>query len=135
MTDNELIKIATDAMNYSYSPYSGFKVGAALLTESGNVFTGCNIENSAFSPTLCAERVAFSKAVSDGEKKFSKIAIVGGKDGKIENLCPPCGVCRQFMQEFCNGDFKIILTDKTNPVTVLTLGELLPHSFGTENLR
>ena len=115
MTDNELIKIATDAMNYSYSPYSGFKVGAALLTESGNVFTGCNIENSAFSPTLCAERVAFSKAVSDGEKKFSKIAIVGGKDGKIENLCPPCGVCRQVMREFCDpSEFDVILVRSSN---------------------
>ena len=105
MTDKELVLKAQEAMNNSYSPYSQFKVGAALLTESGKVYAGCNIENVAFGPSICAERVAFFKAISEGEKNFSKIAVVGGKNGIISSATPPCGVCRQVMREFCSDSY------------------------------
>ena len=111
MTSKELINKALEAMNMSYSPYSDFKVGAALLCDDGTVYTGCNIENSAFSPTCCAERVAIFKAISEGNNKFSAIAVVGGKQGRIEGFCSPCGVCRQVMAEFCGKDFTIYLFD------------------------
>lgn len=124
----ELINKAYEAMQYSYSPYSGFCVGAALLTKSGKIYTGCNIENSAFSPTCCAERTAFFKAVSEGEKDFSAMAIVGGKNGEISEYCYPCGVCRQVMAEFCNADFEIILTNGKD-IKAKKLPELLPESF------
>ena len=118
-------------MQKSYSPYSKFRVGAALLTASGKVYTGCNIENAAFSPTVCAERTAFFKAISDGETEFKAIAIVGGKDGETNNECTPCGVCRQVMQEFCSKDFTIITaTDKG--YNRYTLEQLLPNSFNME---
>ena len=129
MTDRiALVKKAYEAMQNSYSPYSGFKVGAALLTKSGKVYTGCNIENAAFSPTNCAERTAFFKAVSEGEKEFTAIAIVGGKNGEITDFCYPCGVCRQVMAEFCNSDFEII-TANPKGIKSYTLKELLPQSF------
>lgn len=115
-------------MKHSYSPYSGFRVGAALLTKSGKIYTGCNIENSAFSPTCCAERTAFFKAVSEGEKDFSAMAIVGGKSGETSEFCYPCGVCRQVMAEFCNADFEIILTNGKD-IKAKKLSELLPESF------
>lgn len=128
MTDKELCMIAKEAMKKSYSPYSKFRVGAALLTASGKVYTGCNIENAAYSPTVCAERTAFFKAISEGETEFKAIAIVGGKDGETNNECNPCGVCRQVMQEFCNNDFTII-TATDSGYNKYTLAELLPNSF------
>lgn len=133
MTDKELLQMAIAARENSYAPYSRFKVGAALLCENGKVYTGANIENAGYTPTVCAERVAFFTAVHQGEKEFSKIAIVGAKDGEPVGFCAPCGVCRQVMAEFCNDDFQIILgtADKT---TVYTLNEILPERFGPNNL-
>lgn len=119
MTDKDLLKIAREQLGFSYSPYSKFKVGAALLAKSGKVYTGCNIENASFSPTVCAERTAFFKAVSEGEREFQSIAIVGG-----DSECLPCGVCRQVMSEFCTADF-VIITEGGR----YTLGELIPNSF------
>lgn len=130
MKTSELIKAALEARRLSYSPYSGFAVGAALLCVDGSVFTGCNIENSAFSPTNCAERTAFFKAVSQGKRGFAKIAVVGGNAEKEpENYCPPCGVCRQVMKEFCSPDFEIIMAKSADDYKVMTLVELLPASF------
>ena len=114
MRAKELIDMAVEAMRSSYSPYSDFKVGAALLCEDGTVYTGCNIENSAFSPTCCAERVAIFKAISEGKNSFSAIAVVGGKQGRIESFCSPCGVCRQVMTEFCQKNFRIYMFDGKN---------------------
>jgi cytidine deaminase len=128
MTSKELINKALEAMNMSYSPYSDFKVGAALLCDDGAVYTGCNIENSAFSPTCCAERVAIFKAISEGNNKFSAIAVVGGKQGRIEGFCSPCGVCRQVMAEFCGKDFTIYMFDGKDK-KAYSLEELLPESF------
>ncbi|MCR4875096.1 MAG: cytidine deaminase [Clostridia bacterium] len=122
----DLIDKAIQAREKAYVPYSKFKVGAALKTKDGKIYLGCNIENASFSMTNCAERTAFFKAISEGERDFSAIAIVGGKD-KIE-FCPPCGACRQVMREFCNKDFKIILFDGEDE-SVYTLGELLPLNF------
>lgn len=131
----QLIQEAITAMQYSYSPYSHFRVGAALLTKSGKIYRGCNIENAAYTPTNCAERTAFFKAVSEGELKFDAICIVGGKDGVLEEYAPPCGVCRQVMMEFCDPEtFKIILATDETHYTVFTLKELLPLGFGPENL-
>ncbi len=129
-----LANAAVRALRQSYCPYSGFKVGAALLSDSGRVYTGCNVENSSFSPSLCAERVAFAKAVSAGETGFQMIAVAGGKDGVIDSICPPCGVCRQVMQEFCGPDFPIILAKprlygKYDEVEIHTLSEMLPFGF------
>ena len=121
-------------MKISYSPYSNFKVGAALLSESGKVYTGCNIENVAFGPSICAERVAFFKAISEGEKNFSKIAVVGGKDGIISSATPPCGVCRQVMREFCNDDFEILIVRENGNYDKVLLKDLLPNSFKPEIL-
>ncbi len=130
MNNSKLVKVALDARKHSYSPYSGFAVGAALLCKDGSVYTGCNIENSAFSPTNCAERTAFFKAVSEGKKDFVKIAVVGGDaDSEPLNYCPPCGVCRQVMKEFCNSDFEIIIAINENDYKTMTLGEILPASF------
>ncbi len=129
MTDKELINLAVEARNNSYSPYSEFKVGAALLSKDGRVFTGCNIENLSFSTTICAERVAFFKAISDGIKEFSEIAVVGGKGDDINSPCYPCGVCRQVLREFCDDDFKILVLKENDEYERLTLAELLPYSF------
>ncbi len=123
-----LLDAAEIAMQSAYAPYSRFKVGAALLCADGEVYTGCNIENSSFSPTICAERVAISKAVSEGKREFCAIAIVGGKDGVITDLCFPCGVCRQVLSEFCDGDFRVILSNR-NEVKEYTLSEILPFRF------
>ena len=128
MTDLELMKAAVAAREYSYSPYSGFKVGAALLTKSGKVFSGCNVENAAYTPTNCAERTAIFKAVSEGAVRFSAIAVVGGRRGEISPFCAPCGVCRQVLVEFCSPDLTVILGTPEN-FSVHTLGELLPFSF------
>ena len=131
----QLIQEAIAAMHYSYTPYSHFRVGAALLTKSGKIYRGCNIENAAYTPTNCAERTAFFKAVSEGELKFEAICIVGGKNGKLEEYAPPCGVCRQVMMEFCDPEtFKIILATDEIHYTELTLKELLPLGFGPGNL-
>ena len=121
--------MAKAAMMKAYAPYSGFFVGAALLTKSGKVYTGCNIENGAFSPTNCAERTAFFKAVSEGERDFAAIAVVGGKGGKITGLCSPCGVCRQVMQEFCGPDFLIYMGKENDGYEAVTLKALLPFGF------
>lgn len=130
MKNSELIKCALDARRMSYSPYSGFAVGAALLCGDGTVYSGCNIENSAFSPTNCAERTAFFKAVSEGKREFVKIAVVGGNSEKEpDNYCPPCGVCRQVMKEFCKPDFEIIIAKTPEDFRVMTLADLLPASF------
>lgn len=129
MTNVELIQKAKEAAEKAYVPYSGFKVGAALLTKEGRLYLGCNIENASYSPTNCAERTAFFKAVSEGEREFDKIAIVGGKDGSFSDYCTPCGVCRQVMSEFCKEDFTIILGKEGNEYKALTLDELLPYSF------
>lgn len=134
MTDKELVLKAIESMKNSYSPYSEFKVGAALLSESGKVYTGCNIENVAFGPSICAERVAFFKAISEGEKNFSKIAVVGGKDGIISSATPPCGVCRQVMREFCNDDFEILIVRENGNYDKVLLKDLLPNSFKPEIL-
>lgn len=135
MTDRELLSLAVKAMENSYSPYSGCKVGAALLAESGKVFTGTNIENAAFGPTVCAERVAIFKAVSEGETSFSRIAVVGGKNGVIDGIFAPCGVCRQVMKEFCSDDFTVIMGISETEYKALPLSELLPLSFSPKDVK
>lgn len=129
MTDNELCALAVNALGKSYSPYSGYRVGAALMCADGTVYTGCNIENAAYSPSVCAERVAFFKAVSDGRHDFIKIAVAGGKDGIVNGVFPPCGVCRQVMREFCGNDFEILLVKSQTEFQKTILSELLPLSF------
>lgn len=130
-----LIDRAIEGMSYAYTPYSGFRVGAALLTESGKLYTGCNIENAAYTPTNCAERTAFFKAVSEGERHFDAICIVGGKDRKLADYTSPCGVCRQVMMEFCEPEqFKIILAISREEYRIYTLKELLPEGFGPARL-
>ena len=131
MTKEQLVSMAKEAMQYAYSPYSGYKVGASLLCKDGSVYTGCNIENAGYSSTNCAERTAFFKAVSEGRKEFEAIAICGGKESVIEGLFPPCGVCRQVMREFCGDDFLIYLATKDG-IETYTLKELLPVSFRPE---
>lgn len=128
MTKEKLVGLAKQAMAQAYSPYSGYKVGAALLCKDGSVYTGCNVENASFSATNCAERTAFFKAVSEGKREFFAIAICGGKDGVIQDLFPPCGVCRQVMREFCEDEFEIHLLTKEG-IETYTLKELLPVSF------
>lgn len=135
MNNNELYSLAVKAMEKSYSPYSSCKVGAALLTENGKVYPGTNIENAAFSPTVCAERVAFFKAISEGEKKFLKIAVAGGKNGKINGIFAPCGVCRQVMREFCHDDFTLILGKSDTEFDICTLKDLLPLSFSPKDVK
>ena len=132
---SELIEKAVDMRNYSYAPYSHFRVGAALLTENGNIYGGCNIENAAYGPSNCAERTAFFKAVSEGERKFTAIVIAGGPEEGIKEYCPPCGVCRQVMAEFCNPEtFTVILAKSEDDYKVFTLKELFPLSFGPDSL-
>lgn len=135
MQAEELVQQAIEAREKSYSPYSGFAVGAALLTKGGKIYQGCNIENAAYTPTNCAERTAFFKAVSEGERDFAAIAIVGGKAGEpATDSCPPCGVCRQVMQEFCDSEFEIILGNAEGVLMKKRLEELLPNGFGPHNL-
>ena len=136
MTNAELILEAKKARTHAYAPYSHHSVGAALLTKSGKIYHGCNIENAGFSPTICAERNAFFKAVYDGEREFDRIAVVGGLEGTDENApCAPCGVCRQVMMEFCNPEtFKIILANGPDAQLEMTLKELLPLGFGPSNI-
>ncbi len=135
MTDKELYGLAVKAMENSYSPYSECKVGAAVLTKSGKVYTGTNIENAAFGPTVCAERVAVFKAVSEGEKDFIKIAVAGGKNGEINGVFAPCGVCRQVLREFCEDDFNLLLGESPNTFKTVTLKDLLPLSFSPDDVR
>ena len=131
----EMIKLAIDQLQYSYAPYSNFKVGAALLAQDGTLYTGCNIENASYTPTNCAERTAFFKAVSVGQKKFEAICVVGGKNGILTEYAAPCGVCRQVMMEFCNPKtFKVILATGEDNYEIFTLEELLPLGFGPQNL-
>lgn len=130
-----LIETAIGMLPYSYIPYSHFAVGAALLAKDGRIFTGCNIENAAFTPTICAERTAFFKAVSEGVTEFDAIAIVGGKNRVAEEYCPPCGVCRQVMMEWCNPEeFQIITGTAGGRYEIHTLREYLPDGFGPGNL-
>lgn len=124
MTDKELLQLAEQAAQNSYSPYSGFRVGAALLTADGKVFTGCNIENASYSLTVCAERTALFKAVSEGYTVFSAIAIVGSGDGDFSAPCPPCGACLQVLSEFCGDGMRIVLADGSR-----TLSDFLPMRF------
>ena len=135
MTDIELIKKAKKAAENSYSPYSGYTVGAALLSKDGKVFIGCNIENAAYSPTNCAERTAVFKAVSEGVREFEKIAVVGGYRLDFKDYFAPCGVCRQVLREFCDEDFIILLGKNANEYKRLTLKELLPFSFSNESMK
>ena len=131
----KLIDTAIEQLKFSYTPYSNFKVGAALLTKSGKIYTGCNIENASYTPTNCAERTAFFKAVSEGVRDFQAICIVGGKDGKLTEYAAPCGVCRQVMMEFCNPKtFQIILAVDKERYEIYTLEELMPLGFGPLNL-
>lgn len=131
----DLIEKAIDMMEYSYVPYSHFHVGAALLAGNGTVYGGCNIENAAYTPTNCAERTAFFKAVSEGVREFDAICIVGGMNKKLEEYAAPCGVCRQVMMEFCDPEeFQIILAMGIDQYEVFTLKELLPLGFGPKNL-
>ena len=131
-----LIDKAMEAMKYSYAPYSHFNVGAALLTENKKIYQGCNIENAAYTPTNCAERTAFFKAISEGESDFLAICILGGTNGEVKDYTPPCGVCRQVMIEFCNPDlFYVILAINKNDYKIMTLRELFPYSFDSKNLK
>lgn len=135
MTGTELVLLAKEAMGYAYAPYSHCTVGAALLCASGAVYTGCNIENAGYSATNCAERTAFFKAVSEGEREFSAIAVVGGHDGEIDGIFAPCGICRQVMREFCDPGTFLILLGYRGEDGILTydeypLAELLPLGFG-----
>lgn len=132
MKPEELNALAIEAMTHAYVPYSGYKVGAALLCADGTVYQGCNIENASFSPTICAERTAIFKAVYDGKRDFVAISVCGGKDGVITGAFPPCGVCRQVMREFCEDDFLIHLIGADGTYETVTLPELLPHSFSAK---
>lgn len=134
MIDYKLLMTkAQEARQNSYTPYSHFRVGAALLCKNGKIYTGCNIENAAYTPGNCAERTAIFKAVSEGERDFEALAIVGGKEGETADFCAPCGVCRQVIAEFCKKDFKIILGNEEK-FQAYTLGELLPFAFTEQDL-
>lgn len=135
MPVKELIQFAYEAQSRSYSPYSGFATGAALEADNGRIFLGCNIENAAYSPTNCAERTAFFKAVSEGVRTFSRIAIVGNFPGREGDYCAPCGVCRQVMAEFCDPEtFQVILARSPEEYRVYLLKNLLPVGFGPSDL-
>lgn len=125
MNEKQLVRLAAKGRKNAMAPFSGFAVGAALLTSDGKVYLGCNIENSAYSPTLCAERTAFASAIAAGERCFEAIAVIGSDD----EYCYPCGVCRQVMAEYCGDEFKIVVAKGMREFRVCTLGELLPHAF------
>ena len=129
MSPKSLLELAIEARKGSYSPYSNFKVGAALLTRSGKVYTGCNIENAAFSPTVCAERVAIFKAISEGERDFVAIAVVGGASEDPDPSVAPCGVCRQVLAEFCDKDTPVFIGNSRGEIAETSLGELIPYTF------
>ena len=128
-----LITKALEMLHYAYVPYSRYTVGAALLTAEGDIYTGCNIENAAYGPSNCAERTAFFKAVSEGKKHFTAIAVVGGPNGTTNEYCTPCGVCRQVMVEFCKKDFAVIIAKSPSDYKIKTLEELLPDSFNPQD--
>ena len=131
----ELLKGAMEAREHAYTPYSHFHVGAALLTKAGKVYQGCNIENAAYTPSNCAERTAFFKAVSEGVLEFDAICIVGGMNKELNKYAAPCGVCRQVMMEFCDPEeFQIILATSKKQYEIFPLKELLPLGFGPDNL-
>ena len=131
-----LLKACIEARKQSYSPYSHYRVGAALLTQEGKIYTGCNIENAAYTPSNCAERTAFFTAVSAGERNFPAIAICGSPEGEPVQYAAPCGVCRQVMAEFCRPDrFRILFVKSEEEYEIHTLAELLPFGFGPENLK
>ena len=132
MSPKQLMDLARSAMTHAYAPYSGYKVGAALLCADGSVYEGCNIENASYTPTVCAERTAFFKAVYEGHRDFAAIAVCGGKDGVISGYFPPCGVCRQVMSEFCGPDFKIYMIGPGSDFREVTLRDLLPFGFNAE---
>ena len=135
MDKKELVNEALAAREFAYTPYSNFSVGAALLCKDGTVFRGCNIENAAYTPTNCAERTAFFKAISEGRREFSAIAIVGGPTGAPPaDFCYPCGVCRQVMAEFCRGDFRIYIAKSADEIREYSLEDILPHAFTEEDL-
>ena len=133
MIDRELLQCAIEARKMAYAPYSGFRVGAALVGKSGKIYTGCNVENAAYSPTNCAERTAIFKAVSEGEREFVSIAIVGGMDETIADFCAPCGVCRQVLAEFCDPDFRVVLGTPDKP-QAFAFKDILPYGFGKTDL-
>ena len=135
MTDQELVERARLARKMAYIPYSHFAVGAAILTSSGAVYTGCNIECGTYSPTNCAERTAVFKAVSEGERSFQAIAIVGGPEGDVLTYAAPCGVCRQVLAEFCSPDFRILLGQNDGSIREFALKELLPEAFILQEAR
>ena len=128
MTPETLCELAKEAMTHAYAPYSGYQVGAALLCADGTVYQGCNIENASYTPTVCAERTAFFKAVCDGHRDFVSIGVCGGKDGVVTGAFPPCGVCRQVMAEFCGSDFEILIATRDS-YHRMTLDEILPFRF------
>ncbi len=132
MKPEALVSLAVEAMKKAYAPYSGYQVGAALLCADGSVYQGCNIENASYTPTICAERTAFFKAIYDGKRDFSAIAVVGGKDGVLSGTFPPCGVCRQVMREFCDNSFLIYMGGPQGSFEAHTLEELLPFSFSAK---
>lgn len=130
MTNSDFFEMAIKSTEKAYAPYSNFKVGAVLLTDDGQIFTGCNIENASYSMTICAERTAVFKAVSSGFKNFKAIAVAGGVDGDFSKPCIPCGACLQVLSEFCDNDFMIVLSDG-----VYRLSDFLPKMFSKENLK
>ncbi len=132
-TIQTLIEKAFDMLDFAYVPYSRYTVGAALLAKNGKIYTGCNIENVSFGPTNCAERTALFKAVSEGVKDFTAIAVVGGPQKKVNDYCSPCGVCRQALREFCGGDFIFILAKSKTEYRLMTMDEILPESFKPDN--
>ena len=132
----KMIEIALSQLAYSYTPYSDFKVGAALLGKNGRIYTGCNIENAAYTPTNCAERTAFFKAVSEGVKDFQAICVVGGKAGVLTEYAAPCGVCRQVMAEFCDPKaFRVLMARTETDYRECSLEEVLPFGFTKEELQ
>ena len=131
----ELIKSAIDSLNFSYAPYSHFNVAAAVLASSGKIYTGVNVENASYPAGICAERNAIFHAVACGEREITAIAIIGGLNGQITDYCPPCGVCRQVMREFCNpSQMTVIIAKSTDEYKEMTLAELLPESFGPDSI-
>ena len=135
MTDLELMQFAEEARKFSYCPYSHFAVGAALLTTGGKVYTGCNVENAGYTATNCAERTAVFKAISEGERDFAAIAVIGAPEGEAGKFCAPCGICRQVLREFCEPETFRVLLGTTESVKAYTLAELLPASFGPADLK
>lgn len=134
MNKKDLFNLAKDAMKSSYAPYSNYNVGAALLCKNGKIYIGCNIENASYSVTNCAERTAIFSAIANGEKEFTAICVVGGKNGEITDYAMPCGVCRQVLAEFCNADFKVYIGISEDEIKEFTLGELLPYCFDKSKL-